>query len=91
MNQSVLDLITEVFKKCYYISNNSKCDVFFRYSPHVNFYEVEYHLCGWVQNKDAIVINRSSDVNEVNLKITLKKLDNLWKNITNEMGEIIDE
>ena len=79
MNQKVLDLIASVFKKCYFISNNSECDVFFSYSPHVNFYEVCYHLDGWKQNESGVHINMSTDVNVKNLTETLQELDKLWK------------
>lgn len=73
------ELILKVLEKCYFISNNSECDVFFSYSPHVNFYEVCYHLEGWKQNESGVYINISTDVNVKNLTKTLQELDKLWK------------
>lgn len=73
------ELILKVLEKCYFISNNSECDVFFSYSPHVNFYEVCYHLEGWKQYESGVYINISTDVNVKNLTKTLQELDKLWK------------
>lgn len=72
------ELIGKICEKCYFISTNSKCDVFFRYCPHVHSYEVEYHLHGWKQNQDSTQINFLTTINKINLKRTLKELDKLW-------------
>lgn len=80
-------LINEIFKKCYFISTNSECDVFFRYSPHVDCYDVDYHISGWKPLEDAIHINNSTEINYSNLKCTLKKLDKLWEELNKRMEE----
>lgn len=78
------DLLLKVFRKCYYISTHSKCDVFFDYSPHCNFYSVYYYKEGWGVSKNPFYLHRiNGDVNDTitidNLTRTYQELNKLWE------------
>lgn len=75
------ELILKVLEKCYFISTHSKCDVFFRYAPHVNSYDVDYYFEGWDIAKENISIDICTKVNCENLMSTLKELEILWQSI----------
>lgn len=70
-------LIKEIFKKCYFITTHSKCDVFFHYSAHVGCYDVYYYLNGWDKKFDPVYLNISSMISYSNLKATIKELDKI--------------
>ena len=71
-------LISEIFKKCYFITTHSKCDVFFSYSAHVDFYTVYYYLNGWTKHDEPVFLNNSSYIKITNLKNTMKELEKIW-------------
>lgn len=75
-----VDLLAKVVKKCCEISTNSKTDVFFRYDPHVDTYDVEWVLNGWTgQNDEYTYLNTITHISMNNLENTLKELDKLWE------------
>lgn len=46
--------VLKIMYMCYEISNNTKSDVFFHYSPHTNAVEVWIYENGWI-SKDELV------------------------------------
>lgn len=68
------DRLHGVLAMCMEISNNTKADCFFDYSPHVNSYSVNIHRDGWVSGADAEYIDMVTDITEDNIMATLNKL-----------------
>ncbi len=60
-SNGVSELLKKVLEKCYFISTHSKCDVFFEYSSHTNYFNIYYCKNGFNENakltslKDAFV------------------------------------
>lgn len=73
----IAELFGEVAKKCYIISTNSKAVVFFDYSAQVKSYTVTIHPNGWKRDEYGDEIAFLKDINTLNLKKTIKKLDKL--------------
>lgn len=79
------DLICKIFEKCYFISTNSECDVFFDYAPHCKQYSIHYYLHGYTDELDYTYITRRNktecylDINIENLIYTLGELNELWQ------------
>lgn len=48
--------ITELLQLCLTISDTTEHDVFFTYSPHVEWVEIRYYFNGWDNDKDGILI-----------------------------------
>lgn len=44
------EILCEILSMCYRISNNSKADVFFNYSPHCDCFTVNYYRDGWKEH-----------------------------------------
>ena len=69
-------LLCEVLSMCHHISNKSKADVFFEYSPHCDSYTVCFYRNGWT-NKTAGDMEYMNCVTKItcnNLKLTRAKL-----------------
>ena len=68
------DRLHGVLTLCMEISNNTKADAFFSYSPHVNSYMVYVHRDGWVEGAEMEWVAMSEHINEENLMKTLEEL-----------------
>ena len=77
MDEKTRELLELVFRKCVIISERSKTDVWFNYSPHANCYCIEYCLHGW-KNSELINMDVVTTINYENLQKSSKELDNLW-------------
>lgn len=84
-----LNILIDIFKKCYEISKNTKADCFFDYSPHVNGISISAYRRGY-DNKDEghAYITRSGEwqehasmiyIDELNANLIFKALDELKK------------
>ena len=63
-----------VLTLCMTISNTTKADCFFCYSPHCNSYTVNIHRNGWKSGEDAEYIDAVTDITEDNIMATMNKL-----------------
>lgn len=63
-----------VLTLCIEISERTKADCFFDYSPHVNSYCVHIYRNGWETGVDAEYVDLQSDITTDNIKATLDKL-----------------
>lgn len=68
------DMMHSVLDWCMGISNTTKADCFFDYSPHVNSYSVNIHRNGWVSGEDAEWVAMSEEITEENLMKTIGEL-----------------
>lgn len=75
------DLFLKVVELCYEISTTTKADVFFNYSPHVNYFTIYYYADGWEENKEADYTTNSTEITEKSLKIAINKLENFKKEL----------
>lgn len=63
-----------VLALCMEISNNTKADAFFSYSPHVNCYSVHIHRTGWAEGAELEWVAMNEEINEENLLNTIAEL-----------------
>lgn len=68
------DRLHGVLTLCMEISNNTKADAFFNYSPHVNTYMVYVYRDGWKEGAAPEFLDMSSDITEENVNATLDTL-----------------
>ena len=67
-------LMAEVLGLCYEISVNSEADCFFKYSPHVDIFDVKVFEFGWEEGTKGEDYAFCADVNRDNLLEVLDKL-----------------
>ena len=67
-------LIAEVLGLCYEISSNSEADCFFRYSPHVDCFDVEVFETGWSRYAIGEHYAEVTHITSDNLMSVLEKL-----------------
>lgn len=67
-----------VLAMCMEISNNTKADCFFDYSPHVNSYAVHLYRNGWAEGAEPEWLDLQSDIIEDNIMATLTKLAKIY-------------
>ena len=67
-----------VLTLCMTISNTTKADCFFDYSPHVNTYGVHLYRNGWESGVEAEYVDLQSDITEDNVMATLDKLAKIY-------------
>lgn len=67
-----------VLTLCMTISNTTKADCFFSYSPHVNTYMVYVHRDGWKEGAEPEWLDMSSDITEDNIMATMNKLASIY-------------
>ena len=67
-------LMAEVLGLCYEISVNSEADCFFKYSPHVDSFDVYVYEFGWAVGAKGEYYARQEDVTSDNLLSALDKL-----------------
>lgn len=72
------DRLHGVLTLCMEISNNTKADAFFNYSPHVDCYSVNIHRDGWKPGEEAEWLDMTSDITEENVNATLDKLVEIY-------------
>lgn len=63
-----------VLALCMEISNNTKADAFFSYSPHVNTYMVYVFRDGWKEGAMPEFLDMSRDITVRDVNATLDKL-----------------
>ena len=68
------DMLHSVLDWCMGISNTTKADCFFDYSPHVNTYSVHIYRNGYVEGAGMEWVAMSEDINEENLMKTIAEL-----------------
>lgn len=68
------DLLHSVLDWCMGISNSTKADCFFSYSPHVNCYSVHIHRTGWAEGAELEWVAMNEEINEENLLKTIAEL-----------------
>ena len=78
------ELLCDILSMCVYISQHSKVDVFFDYSPHCNAYSVFYYPEGWTEKTagDMVFLNCVTGMTYKHLEDTIAKL----KAIATELG-----
>ena len=67
-----------VLALCMEISDNTKADAFFEYSPHVNSYCVHLYRDGWAMGAEPEWLDLQSDITEDNIMATLNKLAKIY-------------
>ena len=72
--EEIMRLMAEVLGLCYEISVNSEADCFFRYSPHVDSFDVQIYEFGWEEGVKGEYYAFCADVNRDNLLEVLDKL-----------------
>lgn len=77
-----------VLNCCVEISNNTKADCFFNYSPHCNSYCVYIHRDGWVDGEVGEYIDVVSEITEENLRKTLSKLAKIYVELMKEAENV---
>lgn len=55
--------VGQVLEMSHFISTNTNDDVFVRYSPHVDWVDVEIHKGGWSESKSREPLAPNQDVN----------------------------
>lgn len=79
------ELLLKILDLSYEISNTTNIDVFFKYYPHVNTFEVHYYQDRWSEGKVPKYIASSKRINKENLEKAIEQLEELKK----ESSEII--
>ena len=74
------ELLLRVLELAYKISNETIADVFFRYSPHVNSFDLEYHKAGWAKS-ECICIASTQSITEENLENAIEELKRLCREV----------
>lgn len=77
------DLLSDVIKKAIEVSEKTKHDVFIYYYPHVKSFEIDIHLNGWSEDKNADLHIKTY----LNAENTSKVLEQMKK----ELNQLIDE
>lgn len=72
--EEIMRLMAEVLGMCYEISVNSDADCFFKYSPHVDSFDVKIYEFGWSKGAKGEHYAFCADVNRDNLLEVLDKL-----------------
>ena len=72
--EEIMRLMAEVLGLCYEISVNSEADCFFKYSPHVDSFDVYVYEFGWEEGVKGEYYAFFADVNRDNLLEVLDKL-----------------
>lgn len=76
-----------LFGLCMKISNNTKADCFFNYSPHTNTYMVYVYRDGWSRSDDPEYIAMCYDITGDNIAETCSKLNALYKELMKEAAQ----
>ncbi len=85
-----LNILIDIFKKCYEISKNTKADCFFNFSPHVNSISIDVYPKGYRNSDDTEYIWLDEcgewqelpeliDINEIKADLIFKALDEFEK------------
>lgn len=85
-----LNVLVDIFKKCYEISKNTKADCFFDYSPHVNGIDISAYPQGFAHKDEAesVYVSRQGEwqerantiyIDELNADLIFKALGELEK------------
>jgi len=69
--------LTKLFALCVYISENCEADVFFSYSPHVDWVSVSVHRNGYTEGESATTDARV----KINIPDADEKIDELMADL----------
>lgn len=73
INQTIQDKLMKIISLCYEISNKTDADVFFNYSPHVNYITVYYYENGYHDDENFIKIGVLEEITfELLIEIEIK-------------------
>lgn len=78
------DALHSVLELCMTISQLTKADCFFEYSPHVNSYAVNIHRNGWAEGSVAEWVDMNTNITEENLQKTISKLIDIMIELAKE-------
>lgn len=73
--------LRNILMLCQKISDTTKADCFFCYSPHVNTYMVYVHRNGWTEGAVPEWVDMSSDITSQNIEATYEKLQKIYEEV----------
>lgn len=84
ITKAAWEALHSVLELCMTISQLTKADCFFEYTPHTNGFSVHYYRDGWVEGAEPEWLAMSTDINEENLQKTIKQLIDLLVELAKE-------
>lgn len=82
------DALHSVLELCMTISQLTKADCFFDYTPHVNGYSVHFYRDGWTEGAEPEWLGMTCDITEENVRKTNNELINLLVELAKEAENV---